>query len=149
MAQIHKLANLYVATLRALYLVEQNCHWKTQGLGFYGDHLLFERLYKSSADNADLAAEKMIGVLGDEGLNVQLQTECLHKLLTKYSAGDNCLEVALRMEKDFLTFSQQAYDAFEEADEMTLGLDDMLMEIASKHEEHCYLLQQSLKQEPQ
>ena len=46
MERIERLANLYTATLRAIYHVETFCHWTTKGLGFYGNHLLFERLYK-------------------------------------------------------------------------------------------------------
>lgn len=146
MEKISKLANLYVATLRAIYLVMQQCHWMTSGIAFYGNHLLFERLYKATADHADLAAEKMIGLFGNDGLDIDLQVEYLNKLLAKYSGGGTSLEVALRMEKDFLAFSKQAYNTFEQEGEMTLGLDDMLMEIASKHEEACYLLKQALNE---
>jgi DNA-binding ferritin-like protein len=143
MPDLNKLANLYIATLRGIYLVLQHCHWLSQGSNFYGNHLLFERLYKSAADHSDLAAEKMIGLFGAEMFDVELQSEYLNKLLTKYSGTENCVETALRMERDFLAFSKQAYDAFEQEGEMTLGLDDMLMNIASKHEETIYLLQQA------
>lgn len=146
MEKVFDIANMYVATLRALYLVEQNCHWLTKGMAFYGDHLLFERLYKAAAESADLAAEKFIGLFNENGLNIAAQATFISKLLAKYQE-DNLHAAALKLEKDFLAFSQQAYDLFEEEGVMTLGLDDMLMSIASKHEEACYLLQQILADE--
>lgn len=139
-------ANMYVATLRTLYLVEQNCHWLTKGLAFYGDHLLFERLYQSSAESADLAAEKFVGLFEEEGLDMGSQAAFIGKLLSKYQ-DEELHELALKLEQDFLAFSQQTYDFFEEEEMMTLGLDDMIMSIASKHEEACYLLKQALGEE--
>lgn len=145
MEKVSEIANLYVATLRGLYLFHQHCHWTTAGLGFYGDHLLFERLYKSAQENADLAAEKFIGLFGKSGIDYSLQAKYLNKLLLKYSDIDHQkpAKLALAFEKDFLAFSDQTYQDFEKADVMTMGLDDMIMAIASKREEACYLLQQS------
>jgi DNA-binding ferritin-like protein len=140
---VSSIANLYVATLRGLYLVEQNSHWLTKGLAFYGDHLLFERLYQASAEGADLAAEKMIGLFEEKGLDMKSQAEYLIKLLNKYQ-GEDLHELCLQMEKDFLSFTQAVYEFFEEEGYLTLGLDDLLMSIASKHEEAVYLLQQAL-----
>jgi hypothetical protein len=48
------------------------------------------------------------------------------------------------VEKDFLKFSQEAYNCFEDEGKLTLGLDDMVMAIASQREESVYLLQQKL-----
>lgn len=84
MEKCFKVAALYVATLKALALIHQHNHWTTKGEMFYGDHLLFERLYNSTLENLDLAAEKFIGVFSDECLNYDLQTELLHKVLLKY-----------------------------------------------------------------
>lgn len=146
MADIQKLSNLYVASLRALYLVLQNSHWLTRGDSFYGDHLLFERLYQSSAELSDLAAEKCIGLFGEDGLDMNTQAELLAKLLDKYRAVSDLHTLCLKMHKDFLAFSQQFYDILEDEGELSLGMDDMIMSIASKVEEGCYLLQQSLEE---
>lgn len=143
MEKVFDVANMYVATLRALYLVEQNSHWLTKGFAFYGDHLLFERLYQASAETADLAAEKFIGLFGEDGLDVIAQASCITKLLAKYQ-DENLHALCLKMEKDFIAFSEQVYQIFDEEGVLTLGCDDMIMSIASKHEEACYLLQQAL-----
>lgn len=147
MEKLIKMANMYVATLRALYLKHQQCHWVSKGETFYGDHLLFERLYKKAAEDSDAAAEKFIGLLGEEAVDYTEQNTCLSKLLTKYGEynGERLAMLALKLEKDFLGFSKQIYLEFEKADQMTQGLDDLILSIASSHEEACYLLQQKLK----
>lgn len=146
MEKCFKVAALYVATLKALALIHQHNHWTTKGDMFYGDHLLFERLYNDTLENLDLAAEKFIGVFSDECLNYDLQADLLHKVLLKYKNLEGSpAEMSLAAEKDFLKFSREAYDCFEKEDRLTLGLDDMIMAIASKREEAAYLLQQTLK----
>lgn len=144
--KIYAACNLFIASLRALYQVEIHCHWQTSGASFFGNHLLFERIYKSSFDDADLIAERFIGIFGAEACGMQAQAEMIAKLLHKYQ-GDNYHALALRFEKDVLAFSQQIYDLLEAEEEMTLGIDDALMSIASKREEACYLLQQALAEE--
>jgi DNA-binding ferritin-like protein len=145
MDKCSKVGALYVATLKALSLIHQHNHWTTKGVSFYGDHLLFERLYKSTLENLDLAAEKFIGVFGDQCLGYDLQAALLNKVLVKYKNLEGSpVQMSLEAEKDFLKFSKDAYNCFEEEGKLTLGLDDMIMAIASAREEACYLLQQSL-----
>ena len=148
MDKCHKVAGLYVATLKALALIHQHNHWTTKGEAFYGDHLLFERLYKSTLENLDLAAEKFIGLLGDPCLDYDMQADLLHKVLLKYNNLEGSpVQMSLEAEKDFIKFSQVAYNTFEDEGELTLGLDDMIMSISSDREGAVYLLQQILDQE--
>lgn len=136
-----KMAALYVATLKAIALVHQHSHWLAKGNDFYGDHLLFERLYDATLENIDAAAEKMIGVFGDECMNFKFQAELLNKLLVKYSdLCDDVLACSTAIEKDFLNFSKAAYECFEKEGKLSLGLDDFIMATASEHEEAIYLL---------
>lgn len=146
MNKCNKVATLYIATLKSIALIHQHNHWTTRGVAFYGDHLLFERLYNSALEDLDLAAEKFIGVFGDDVISYDVQTELLNKVLSKYSKLEGSpLEMSLAIEKEFLQFSTAAYECFETEGKMTLGLDDMIMAIASNREESVYLLQQSLK----
>lgn len=141
-----KIAALYIATLKAITLIHQHNHWTTKGEMFYGEHLLFERLYKSTLDNLDLAAEKFIGLFGDETLNYELQAELLNKVLLKYSNLEGSpVEMSLSIEKDFLKLSKDVYDFFKKNNNLSLGLDDMIMAIASNREESVYLLKQTLQ----
>lgn len=146
MDQTIKIAALYVASLRAIAMIHQHNHWTTKGEMFYGEHLLFERLYDSTLENLDAAAEKFIGIFGDETLNYELQAELLNKVLLKYSNLEGSpIEMSLAIEKDFLKFSKDAYDFFKKNNVLSLGLDDMIMEIASNREESVYLLKQTLQ----
>lgn len=141
-----KVAALYVATLKAVSLIHQHNHWTTNGLAFYGDHLLFQRLYESALENLDIAAEKFLGLFGEDCLSYDLQIELLAKVLSKYKNLEGSpIPMSLAIEKDFIKFSKEAYNCFEEEDRLTLGLDDMIMSIASQREESVYLLQQSAR----
>jgi len=147
MDQVIKVVALYVASLKAIALIHQHNHWTTKGEMFYGEHLLFERLYESTLKNLDAAAEKFIGIFGDEALNYELQAELLNKVLLIYSNLEGSpIEMSLAIEKDFLKFSKDAYDFFKTKKALSLGLDDMIMEIASNREESVYLLKQTLQQ---
>jgi DNA-binding ferritin-like protein len=146
MDKCSKVGALYIASLKAIALIHQHNHWTTRGHAFYGDHLLFERLYNSTLKDVDLAAEKFMGLFGAEVLNYDLQAELLNKVLLKYKSLEGSpMEMSLAVEKDFLKFSKDAYDCFEREGKLTLGLDDMVMQIASQREESVYLLQQSLQ----
>jgi DNA-binding ferritin-like protein len=141
-----KIASLYLATLKAIYLIHQHGHWTTNGGNFYGNHLLFQRLYEAAQESADLAAEKFLGVFGEEVIDLKFQNDLLGKLLSKFTiVSSDPTQRSIAAEKQFLKLSQDAYDAFKDDDVMTLGMDDMIMSIASKSEEAVYLLQQSLK----
>lgn len=145
MDKCEKTAALYIATLKAIALIHQHDHWVAKGIDFYGKHQLFERIYKSALEDLDLAAEKFIGLFSAGYLEYNLQSELLHKVLNKYSEQEG-LSRSLAIEKDFLKFSVAAYNCFEAEGKLkeSLGLDDMLMGIASHREEAVYLLQQAL-----
>ena len=141
-----KAAAVYVAMLKAMVLINQHSHWTTKGQMFYGDHLLFERLYDSAVKDLDTAAEKFIGVLGEECLDYDFQAEMLNRVLVKYKNLEGSpVQMSLAIEKDFIKYSQQIYKLLEDEDRLTLGLDDMIMSISSKREEAVYLLNQTLE----
>ena len=144
-----KIAGLYVATLRAISIIHQQNHWTAKGSDFYGNHLLFERIYKSSVENIDSAAEKFMGLFGPEFLSYEFQSDILSKLLLTYkSLSKDHLELSLAVERDFAKLSKDVYNYFEAEGELTLGLDDMIMAIANEREEAIYLLQQALNYYP-
>jgi DNA-binding ferritin-like protein len=146
MGKSENVAALYIATLKVMALVHQHSHWTTRGTNFYGDHLLFERLYDSALENLDSAAEKFMGLFGDECLGYDMQADLIHKILLKYKNLEGSpAEMSLAIEKDFLKLSSQSYKIFEQENKLSLGLDDMIMAIASQREESVYLLQQVLQ----
>lgn len=141
MEKCTKVAALYIAALKAISLIHQQNHWLAKGNDFYGDHLLFQRIYESAQENLDNAAEKMVTLFGDECLDNKFQADLLNKLLLKYgSSGEDLVEASLTVENFFQKLSKSAFDCFENENTMTLGLDDLLMSIASEREEAIYLL---------
>ena len=148
MDKCYQMAALYVASLKAIVQIHQHNHWTTKGENFYGDHLLFSKIYDSAIEDLDLAAEKFIGVFSVECLDYDNQFSLLNKILSKYSAlSHDPVKMSITIEKDFLKMSQSARKCFESENKLTLGLDDMLASIASSREEAVYLLKQRLNQE--
>jgi len=140
-----KIAALYIASLKAITLITQFSHWSSKGQTFYGQHLLFERLYNSALENLDLAAEKFVGLFGDQVLSYDLQVDLLNRVMLKYSNLEGSpTQMCLAVVKDFLKLSSDFYKYLEDDDRLTLGSDDAIMQIASKCEEAAYLLQQTL-----
>jgi len=143
-----KIAALYIATLRAMALIHQRAHWLAKGNSFYGNHLLFERLYNSALEDLDLAAEKFIGVFDANCLTYELQTELLSKVLSKYNnVEDDPVAMSMNIEKDFIKLSSDYYKILDEEGQLTLGVDDMISVISSKREESVYLLKQTMEKE--
>lgn len=140
-----KVAALFLATLRAIEFIARQNHWLTKGSSFYGDHLLFERIYNSVSENIDSAAEKFVGLFGEQCLEYDTQVDLLNKVLLKYKNLEGSpMEMLLAIEKDFLNLSKNAYNCFENENKLSLGLDDTITSISSKQEESVYLLQQTL-----
>ncbi len=131
-----ELMSKYVALLRAIYLLHQRNHWESKQ---YDHHLLFQRLYEGTQEMLDDAAEKTIGLFGE----LKIFNES--SVSEKFYNAENPLEASLKAEKAFQDFAKKLYDTLKSNNQLTLGLDDMIMSQVSKSELHCYLLQQALK----
>lgn len=142
MERVEELCCYYIAFLRSIALIHQNHHWVTKGKNFYGNHLLFERIYSSAQEDADLMAEKFVGVFNDDCLDLNMQGKLIQKMLDEYGNGDP-VDSSLKVENAFLKFAQHFYDSLKENDALTLGLDDAIMAVSSSREEAVYLLKQA------
>lgn len=131
----------YVGMLQGLTVIHQTAHWTTKGNNYYGEHLLFDRLYESVEDDLDLAAEKLIGIFGVKFMDPKKHAEYTKNIVDEYDNKD-LTERSLEAEVAFLSFSEDLYEKIKDNDDMTLGLDDLIMSICSKHEENIYLLRQ-------
>lgn len=136
-----ELSNL-LPYLRALSQMYQHAHWKSEGKNYYGDHLLFERLYDGVNDEIDVVAEKIIGVSGEtDAVNVEGDIETATDLAKTMLEGKDFVSQAINAEKGLIELIGQLMGG-----EQTDGVEDMLQGIASQHEEHLYLLQQRNKE---
>jgi DNA-binding ferritin-like protein len=137
-----------LAVLRAQYLSYQTSHWQVVGGSFYGNHLLFERLYKSVQDQVDELAEKIVGYVGIEAVELAAQLEKIHLMCGSWGRISCHHKRGIQSEADLQAALKIAYDTIKGAGMMTLGLDDWLLATANAHEENTYLLQQVLAPVP-
>lgn len=140
---VKHLAHL-LAYLRSMYLSYQTSHWQTKGPTYYGNHLLFQRLYESVQGEVDALAEKIVGYVGPAGVDLDGQADMIATLSREWSSIADHHRRGLEVEAGFQHHVKSAYDAIKACGMMTLGLDDWLMATANAHETNTYLLQQVL-----
>lgn len=142
------LTNL-LALLRASRWNYLTAHWQVYGDPYYGDHLLFQRLYESLDEEIDTLAEKIVGLTGrkEDGsfyFDNLSQIQKTQDWLTSWSYLSCPHKRSLRTEEDIQKYFKTSYEALKGEDLLTLGLDDYLMATANQHETNLYLLQQRL-----
>jgi DNA-binding ferritin-like protein len=141
----------YLAIMKALQNYYQHAHWISKGDPFYGDHLLFERLYNSLFQEIDSLAEKMVGLGGDHFVCIKAVMSITSKILehvpemTENTLGYELAQSGLKMEKLFLAYTKKIYSKMKEDKSITLGFDDLLMSFYNSHEGNVYLLKQRVK----
>lgn len=134
-----------LACLRAQYWSYQESHWQVRGRTFYGDHLLFQRLYESVQAQVDTLAEKMVGLYGEEavdGLDVGAKFE---SWIRRWADTDCLHKRGLLSEQDFQNTCKSVYENLGKLGALSLGMDDFLMATANEHETNEYLLRQLLR----
>ena len=142
--EVQALLREFFGMLHALYWSHWTSHWQVDGNPFYGDHLLFERLYKGVVDEIDTLAEKMVARYGPSVVSPADHFPITQAWIDKWSVQDDPYHRAFLAESDFQDAVKKVYDNIKAAASMSLGLDDYLMSIANDHETHMYLLQQRL-----
>lgn len=151
---MHAHLSVVLACLRAMQVFYQTLHWQAKGATFYGDHLLFMRLYAGDGedspldDQVDTLAEKLVGFLGNPAVDPVDQVRAISYFVDRWAQISDPFLSALQAERDLQNLLQKSYDAIEQAGGMTLGLDDWIMATANDHESNMYLLQQVLDKHP-
>jgi hypothetical protein len=128
---------LLVAWHRALFAIHQTHHWQTRGTSYYADHQLAERAI-GTGDVTAVALRMQLGLL-NQVLDV------LYKDVPADVPPEQMPAISLSAEETLLQFLRVSYDVLEKAGTLTMGVDDLLQAIASKHEEFVYLLKQRNK----
>lgn len=143
------LASLLVV-LRAVYQFHQDHHWRSGGKNYYGDHLLFERLYAKLPEEIDSVAERCVGMGGSELIHSQIQGELTASVLKAFAgieasavrrigAQDARAFASLQAENELLGVIDEVL-----ASTRSNGTQNLLQGIADAHEGNVYLLQQRL-----
>jgi DNA-binding ferritin-like protein len=137
-----------VSILRAASIVHQGHHWQTRGGNFYGDHLLFERLYNDSLGFIDQIAERAVGSGSRDLVCPKTQLRQASDLAQLWCSTPeeptsfDMVGVSLRIEQDVLGALKAARLSLESKGLLTDGTDNLIQGVADKHEEFVYLLQQ-------
>lgn len=136
-----------LAFVRAVYEAEHSFHWRTRGSQFYGDHLLFARIYEGTYADLDTMAEKLIGLTGNnDAVAPALQAAKTAELMQSFNLSDDPKKFAaeaLKLEKALIELVCSCLEVC--SAEMTDGLENFLQGLADKHETHVYLLQQAVQ----
>jgi len=136
--------------LKYLYALHQNHHWTAMGDSYYGDHLLFQRLYDGILKEIDTLAEKSIGLGCVGNVDLHLQHSQLLRLVTGQGSASmipqssDLAKKSLMAEMNFLSVMKHLCDSLKECGLMTHGLDNLLAGIEDAHEGHVYLLKQRI-----
>ena len=134
--------------LRGSAIIHQANHWQTNGATYYGDHLLFERIYGDIQGQIDSLAERSIGIGSARLVEPFSQARQIMDVVAYLKSGvqeltpDQRAMLSLHTEVQFLALFVLAYTSLENKDVLSGGTDDLLQGIASKHEEFVYLLKQ-------
>jgi DNA-binding ferritin-like protein len=132
-----------LSILLALHQLYYFAHWTSQGEASYSDHQLFTRLYESTQEDFDNVAERIVG----HGGNAAMDPAAIFAQASAQSAqwigsGESIIAAALAGEQEVQATLMNAYGQMDQGGGLSLGIDDMLMAIASKHETNQYLLKQ-------
>jgi len=124
-----------LAILTAQQRLYRSLHWSAKGDPFYGDHLLFQRLYEDLDKTTDQVAERAVGLYGDEvAAATPVHRMALDRLDHWEQEIPTGLARALTSERELLSAVNTALP------DASVGTQNLLEEVASRAEEHLYLL---------
>lgn len=146
---IGKLQHL-LALLRTLRWHYHTTHWRVYGKSFYGDHLMFERLYQgepSLDDEIDTLAEKMVALYGRDVVASQtIWPEATRSLESAARQSECPYRQALALEEEVQQTLKSAHDTLKAEGKLTAGMDDYLIALANERDTAIYLLKQRLSE---
>jgi DNA-binding ferritin-like protein len=140
--------SVILVLLRHLSMIHQTNHWVSKGDPFYGDHLLFERLYGTVSGEIYQVEEKAVGLGGVQNVDLQRQIAQLAKLMQSYSGvstipqPSDLAQRSLSAELNFIKCVTALMATMQESGFLTKGLDNLLAGILDSHENLVYLLKQ-------
>jgi DNA-binding ferritin-like protein len=131
-----------LSQLRALQQSYWTAHWTATGTAYYGDHLMFERMYESMTPEVDGLAEKIVASYGGNAVDVAQQLQWVASWARQWDSRDqDVFERMLWAEQGLQTSLKGILDVCKD---VSIGLVNFLEDLADKHETHIYLLGQRL-----
>lgn len=139
--------SLFISYLNGLKLIHHAHHWQSKGSNFYGDHLMFQRLYEVIDGEIDVLAEKLIGLSGSaKGTSFFVINEGTSMFLDTVGKGKSLVEESFDAETIVVELGTMLVETWRETGLLTPGLEQAIGDVLNKHEEHMYLLERRLDQ---
>ena len=135
-----------LAVLRAGYLIQQTHHWQSKSDVYYGDHLLYQRIYEESLEFIDGVAERAVGSGSAELVNAPDQMTKMHEFVNwafqqvNGNSPDELAKRALMVEERIVEEIKKTIETLESRDALSHGTSNLLEGAADKHETFIYLL---------
>lgn len=125
------------ASLRAAHHLYWTLHWQAKGQPFYGDHLLFERLYKGRLEEIDDLAELIAGHFGAQVLEPMKAWKAAEECIAKAMAAPSPIFIAEMV----LEYVEVANDECMSG-KFPAGTTNLISGIGTNHLTALYLLKQ-------
>jgi len=131
--------------LRAMQFYTHSCHNLVKGTPFHSDHAFFGGVYSDLSADYDSVAERIIGLYGEEHLQLQtVLNGAMSKLSDAPSTGveDNKIfyEYLLKMDEKLKGLIKQIIITG-----VSPGTEQLIGNIADKCEMRCYKIKQRIK----
>jgi len=134
-----------LSLLRAMQIYAHSAHHLCKGPNFFSDHEFFGNVYSEIEEDFDGVAERIIGLYGEEHLQLQnLMSAVIVKLQGAPSIGlENnkpLFEHQLKMEDQLCSLIKQVIAAG-----VTPGVEQLIGEVCNKSEMRQYKIKERLK----
>lgn len=143
--------SVLLCTLRAYSDLARAHHWQTRGAQFYGDHLMYERIYKEANKLVDSLAERAVGLgdhkLVDPVISAELVSTMVKMMSTASSSSEQYVMVSLKSAAMTLEMVALVRETLTRKSRLSNGTDNLLQGMADDLESHLYLLKQRAKTE--
>jgi DNA-binding ferritin-like protein len=142
---MNPLVNALVAVHVALeveQLLFHAYHWRSKGQDYYGDHLLYQRLYLARAEEIDRIGEVLVALGGTDSVLPNITVVGMQDLIARVEATKGADAVkGLALVNETLRRINAA-NALIGSDAYALSVNNVLAGFADKHLEALYLLKQ-------
>jgi DNA-binding ferritin-like protein len=121
----------------------QSCHWLSKADSYYGDHLLFQRIYEGEdgggiTEEIDMIGERAIVAGGEASVNrmnlLKAMSVMESEVQKMVKSGKDCVSISLMLEDQFLSRLAQ------HSERVSMGTKALLDNLADNHETNIYLL---------
>ena len=131
--------------LRAMQMFSQNAHHLVKGMSFQQDHAFFGDTYEAIAEDYDALAERIIGLYGEEHLDLSHILEAIHQVLLNapsinVESNKVFYEYQINMEENLCEMVKHVISL-----DLPPGTEQLVGEIANKSEVRQYKIKQRLK----